>query len=96
MKRWLIARGVPATAVIVDNQGIDTMATARNTSALMGRHDFDTVIVVSQYFHISRTRLAFSKVGVTDVGSAHPDYFEWRDLYSLAREIPGYASYLMR
>lgn len=96
MKHWLVARGVPATAVIVDDQGVDTMATARNTAALMARHDFDTVIVVSQYFHISRTRLAFSKAGLTDVGTAHPDYFEWRDLYSLAREIPGYASYLVR
>lgn len=96
MKHWLVANGVPAPAVIVDDAGVDTMATARNTAALMVTHDFDNVIVVSQYFHVSRTRLAFRKAGLPDVGSAHPDYFEWRDLYSLAREIPGYASYLIR
>ena len=95
MMRWLVARGVPASAVIIDNQGVDTKATARNTAALMAAHDFDSAIVVSQYFHISRTRLAFHKAGLPDVGSAHPDYFEWRDLYSIAREIPGYASYLI-
>jgi vancomycin permeability regulator SanA len=95
MKRWLVARGVPDAAVIVDDQGVDTRATARNTVALMRTHDLHTVIVVSQYFHIPRTRLAFAQEGLSGVGSAHPDYFEARDLYSIAREVPGYARYLL-
>ena len=95
MKRWLVAHGVPASAVIVDDQGVDTRATARNTAALMARHDFDSVIIFSQYFHISRTRLAFRQAGMPEAGSAHPDYFEMRDLYSIAREVPGYARYLI-
>jgi len=95
MKRWLISKGVPETAIIVDDQGVDTRATARNTSVLMHAHNLHSVIIVSQYFHISRTKLAFSQEGLTGVGSAHPNYFEARDLYSLAREIPGYAGYLL-
>jgi vancomycin permeability regulator SanA len=96
MKRWLVERGVPEGAVIVDDQGVDTRATAHNAAALMRAHDLHSAIVVSQYFHIPRTKLAFAQEGLPGVGSAHPDYFEARDLYSLAREIPGYASYLMR
>ena len=96
MKQWLVARGVPETAVIVDDLGVDTGATARNTAVLMRARGLRSVIVVSQYFHISRTRLAFAKAGLDDVGSAHPAYFEARDLYSIAREIPGYAGYLLR
>ncbi|RZJ29064.1 MAG: YdcF family protein [Brevundimonas sp.] len=94
MKRWLVARGVPDHAIIVDDQGVDTRATARNAAVLMRTHDLHSAIVVSQYFHIPRTKLAFAQEGLPGVGSAHPDYFEPRDLYSLAREIPGYASYL--
>jgi vancomycin permeability regulator SanA len=96
MKRWLVERGVPATAVIVDDHGVDTRATARNAAALMRAHDLHSAIVVSQYFHIPRTKLAFAQEGLPGVGSAHPDYFEPRDLYSLAREIPGYARYRLR
>ncbi|HYC98928.1 YdcF family protein [Brevundimonas sp.] len=95
MKRWLVARGVPATAIIVDDLGVDTMATARNAAGILRARDLHTAIVVSQYFHISRTRLAFAKQGLPGVGSAHPDWFESRDLYSIAREVPGYAKYLL-
>jgi len=94
MKHWLVSQGVPEAAVIVDDQGVDTRATARNAAALMRAHDLHSAIVVSQYFHIPRTKLAFAQEGLPGVGSAHPDYFEFRDLYALAREIPGYASYL--
>ncbi|MGV9009826.1 YdcF family protein [Brevundimonas sp.] len=96
MKRWLVGQGIPSAAILVDDQGVDTMATARNAAAMMQANGFDSAIVVTQYFHISRTRLAFAKSGLPDVGSAHPDYFQMRDLYSIAREIPGYASYLLK
>lgn len=95
MKRWLVAQGVPDAAVIVDDQGVDTSATARNAAALMQTHNLRSAIVVSQYFHIPRTKLAFAQEGIPGVGSAHPDYFELRDLYSVAREVPGYARYLL-
>ena len=96
MKRWLVSQGVPEAAIIVDDQGVDTRATARNAAALMRANDLHSAIVVSQYFHIPRTKLAFAQEGLPGVGSAHPDYFEMRDLYSIAREIPGYASYLLK
>lgn len=96
MKDWLVGQGVPPAAILVDDQGVDTMATARNAAAIMQANRFDSAVVVTQYFHISRTRLAFAKNDLPDVGSAHPDYFEMRDLYSIAREIPGYASYLLK
>lgn len=96
MKRWLVSKGVPDAAIIVDDQGVDTRATARNATALMRAHDLHSAIVVSQYFHIPRTRLAFAQEGQRGLGSAHPDYFELRDLYAIAREVPGYASYLLR
>lgn len=95
MKRYLVGKGVPASAVIVDNQGVDTRATARNAAAVMKARDLHTAIVVSQYFHIPRTRLAFRQAGVVGVGTAHPDYFELRDAWSIAREVPAYASYLL-
>ena len=95
MKRYLIAQGVSPVSIIVDNRGVDTWATARNSRAIMRAHGFKRAIVVSQYFHIARTRLAFRKHGLA-VGGAHARFFELRDLYSIARELPAYVKYALR
>jgi uncharacterized SAM-binding protein YcdF (DUF218 family) len=96
MKAYLVARGVPAGAVITDNKGVNTWATAQNASALMRAKGWRSCLVVSQYFHISRSRLALRRQGVRDIRTAHARYFALRDLYSIPREVAGYRSYLMR
>lgn len=95
MKRYLVSKGVPASAVLVDNAGVDTWATARNATAIMRANDLRGAVVVSQHFHIARTRLAFRKQGI-EAGGAHARFFELRDLYSTAREVPAYAQYALR
>jgi vancomycin permeability regulator SanA len=43
--------------------------------------------VVTQFFHITRSRYALQRAGIDTVYSAHASYFEARDVYSLAREV---------
>lgn len=95
MKRYLLSKGLPDADVLVDNAGVDTWATARNATAMMRANDLRSAIVVSQHFHIARTRLAFRKHGLA-TGGAHARFFELRDLYSTAREVPAYAQYALR
>ncbi|MTI68384.1 MAG: YdcF family protein, partial [Firmicutes bacterium] len=45
--------------------------------------------------HITRTKLAFEKVGIDKVYTAHAKIFEIRDLYSLTREFFAYYKYLV-
>ena len=92
----LIAMQVPASHIIIDNKGVDTLSTAKNARSFMVAKKLTTAIVVSQYFHIARTKLALYKTGITQVGNAHADYVEWRDIYALAREVIAYLSYLQR
>lgn len=96
MKAWLVARKVPAEAILVDSQGVNTWATAVNSAALMRRHGFTSATVITQYFHIPRARMALRRQGFTDVRTAHARFFEWRDAYSTAREVIGFAPYLFR
>lgn len=96
MKQYLVEAGVPADRVHADALGLDTFATARNARALMAARGWGSALVVSQYFHVPRCRLALRRVGVGDVSSAHADYFELRDLYSTCREVAAYAYYLVR
>ncbi len=95
MARYLIERGIPSQQVILDNEGVDTDATAKNAADLMRAQGYQSAIVVSQWFHIPRAKLAMSKHGIK-AGGAHPDWFEMRDTYSAIRELPAYLAYTLR
>jgi vancomycin permeability regulator SanA len=77
---------LPAQAVLLDEHGNTTRDTAKNSLALMQARGLTSATVVTQYFHITRSRLALRQAGVSTVRTAHPDFFELRDLYALARE----------
>ncbi|WP_026478568.1 YdcF family protein [Alkaliphilus transvaalensis] len=94
MKNYLVRKGVLIDDVIEDNEGYNSMLTAINSKSIMEDFGFESVMVISQYFHISRTKLAFKKVGVEKVYSAHGRIFEIRDFYSIFREVIGYYKYL--
>lgn len=93
MAAYLVAQGVPAAAVLTDHAGVDTAATARNVAKMAAQPPVKSVLVATQYFHVPRTRLALQRAGVQVVGNVHARYAEWRDAYSLAREVLGYAAY---
>lgn len=90
MKEFLIRNGIPESSVIVDNNGNTTRATVDNTLQLRRKLDFHSLIVVSQYFHVTRTKKLFKNKGFRHVSSVSPNYFEWRDMYSIVREFPAY------
>ena len=96
MARYLQSRGVLASAIIEDNQGWTTDATARNAAQLMHAHGWKTAMVATQYFHVPRFQLALERSGITVSGTVHAPYFELRDVYSVPRETVGYAVYFMR
>jgi vancomycin permeability regulator SanA len=96
MRDYLVERGIPVEAITVDSRGITTAATAINTRAILQQHDWHSVLVVTQYFHVSRSVLAMRRCGISNVYSAGARYFEWRDLYSIPRELAGYISYLFK
>jgi vancomycin permeability regulator SanA len=90
MKDFLINRKVPDSVIIVDNLGNNTLATVQNTIKLKDSLQFKNLIVVSQYFHLTRTKMLFRKQGFQNVDSVSPKYFEIRDFYSLFREFVAY------
>lgn len=90
MKEFLIQKGVPDSLIIVDNFGNNTRLTVVNTLKLRSKEKFNSIIVVSQYFHVTRTKKLFEDEGFENISSVSPNYFEWRDVYSIVREFPAY------
>lgn len=93
MAAYLIDKGVSEADIVIDDDGNTTFLTGLNFKKL--NPGSETVIVITQFYHISRAKLALRKAGVKNVGGASPNYFETRDVYSLFREFFGYYKYLI-
>ena len=96
MAEYLEKLGIPAGHIFVDKQGFDTYGSAKNLAKIMREERFQSVIFVSQYYHMSRIRLALNRVGIEKAFDVHADIAEWRDLYSIPREFFGFYYYLVR
>ena len=96
MRQYLTSRGIPENCIRVDSIGNTTALTAKNAAQIMRQNNWQSAMIISQYFHISRTRLAFAHYGVNPIYAAHANYFEMRDFYSIFREVIGYFSYILR
>ena len=96
MRDYLLARGVPAGALVTASSDADTVSAARFTAAWLAAHGGKSAIAVSQYFHLPRARLTLSRTGINRVGTARGDYWEWRDLYFVPREVATFWTYFFR
>lgn len=96
MRAWLLKQGVPDSAIVTDPAGRNTWATAAFVKRWLDQRGGSRVVAVSQYFHLTRTRLALRRHGVAWVGSSPARILEWRDLYSLPRDTWGLFVYAFR
>lgn len=96
MERWLVEHGVPAGAIVEDPHGDNTRASARHARDWLAAHGQRSVVVVSQYFHLPRARLAVRQEGLVDAGGIYARQLFLRDAYSSLREVLGYVAYGMR
>jgi vancomycin permeability regulator SanA len=89
-------KAVPRELIVLDETGSNTRATARNSAALMAERSMRSAVVVTRYFHITRSRWALKRAGIQAITSAHAHFFEMRDIYSVAREVIALPVYLLR
>lgn len=96
MRTWLLAHGVPDSAIVADSLGRTSALTAKDAAAFMKGRGFKDATVVTQYFHIARATLACQQAGIDVTGAAMAPLYEWRDLYSLGRELVAIPVYAVR
>ncbi len=95
MTRMAVGLGVPASAISTDLHGLNTAATVHNTRAdLAGRK----VIVVSEFYHLPRIKLAYRSVGVEVFTVPAQPTTLTRALApaSVLREVPAFWAYTAR
>ncbi|MDA1195810.1 MAG: YdcF family protein [Planctomycetota bacterium] len=94
----LIARdaGVPADALVFDEEGVDTRATVANTRALAQARGWKRVLMVSHDYHLARLSLASQQAGLRacTVPAAEPKRLHAKPWF-VVRELAAYAAYLL-
>jgi vancomycin permeability regulator SanA len=96
MRTYLEAAGLPHESIYEDSNGKTTWDTAQDTANFMQQHRLQSALIISQYFHLPRCRLAFAKQGIAPLYWSHAPFWSVRDLYSVPREVIGYADYYLR
>ena len=94
MDHYLTAHGVPFNAIIEDNAGINTNATAHDVAAIMQARGLHSCMIVSHYYHITRAKLALKHAGVTTLSQGHAGSLNPGDIYFIGREVVGVYDYL--
>lgn len=95
MKQRAIELGVPAEAISLDLNGVNTAATVRNTRAT---HAGSRVIAVSEFYHLPRIKMAYAAAGMDVITvPAHARHWarNW-PVRNIVREVPAFWLYLGR
>lgn len=95
MKQYLVARGVPADRIIEDDDGWNTYLTAKDFLPVADSLHLSSAIVVSSFYHITRSKYIIRKLGFHQVYGAASQVFYWNDLVGLPRDAVAFYKYLM-
>ena len=95
MKQYLVAHGIPADRIIEDNRGLNTYLSARDLLPVADSLHARSVIVVTSFYHITRSKYIIRHVGFRNVhGVASRDFF-WNDLFGLPRDAAAFYECLL-
>jgi uncharacterized SAM-binding protein YcdF (DUF218 family) len=73
-RSYLMVRGVPSDAVIVETAGESTVESTTMAAEIMRRMGLHSAIVVSDGYHIYRVKRMLESRGMTAYGSPRPDH----------------------
>lgn len=63
MQQMALELGVPADAVLLDPDGLNTQATVDNTTAIFDRLGIKRVLAVSHFYHLPRIKMTYQRAG---------------------------------
>jgi uncharacterized SAM-binding protein YcdF (DUF218 family) len=97
MRRYAIEHGVPAEAIVMDPDGLNTAATATNTRYLLDDLGARRVLAVSHFYHLPRVKLSLQREGITTYTvPAEERYTLTKMPLLIAREVAAWWAYYLR
>lgn len=97
MRDRAVERGVPASAITVDSQGLNTESTVTNTVHLFDAQGFDRVLAVSNAYHLPRIKLEYRRQGLEVFTVPAEETRRIKETpYLWLREVPAFWVYYLR
>ena len=89
---YLVTRGVPSEAIIVEREGESTVYSIAAAAEIMRRMGLKSCIVVSDGYHIFRVKKMLESRGITAYGSpwSTRSADHWRERWLYVRQAIGY------
>jgi vancomycin permeability regulator SanA len=94
--KYLESHGVPASAIIEDHGQGDLPGTALNVVEIMKSRRFHSVMVVSDYYYVTRMKLMLYHDGVTEIEKAHVGKLQKADATMIGSEMVAIYQYIYR
>ena len=97
MKRMALQLGVKPDDILLDENGLNTQATVKNSAAVFSSLHASRILVVSHFYHLPRIKLAYQRAG-WDVYTvpARESYLLRQMPYNMVREIAALWVYYLR
>ena len=93
MTKYLEEHHVPSSAIIEDSGAADSAEMAHDVSELMKAHEFSSVMIVSDYYRMSRIKFALLHAGVSNIAKTHAGSAQLDDAWPIAREVGALYAY---
>jgi len=91
-RNYLMSKGVPGEAIILEDEGETTVHSSVAVAEIMTRMSLNSCILVSDGYHIFRAKRILESRGIKVYGSPRAIKGEtsWRDWWLYARQAVGY------
>ena len=91
-RAYLVERGIPSEAILVESEGESTMYSTAVAAEMMRRMGLKSCIVVSDGYHIFRVKKMLEFRGLSVYGSPRPSMPKgtWREEWLFVRQTVGY------
>ena len=99
MRQVAMEAGVPAAQILIEQQATSTLESAIYCTRIIRQHGWSTALIVTDYYHLPLTLLAFQSFGLQVSGSAAGSRYVsrrwWKAWYAWGREVVAYGWYLL-
>lgn len=95
-RNFLVARGVPSEAIVMEDESSSTTETVLNVAEIMRRNGERSAVVVSDGYHLFRIKQLFAEKGIQTFGSPRAEKFEtsfWFRFRATMHEVLGYIAW---
>lgn len=96
MRNYLVKNGVDTSVIIVDNKGNNTYLTAVHLAELSRHNEFPSVVAVTSFYHVTRTKWITNQLYKGKVSGACSSFSNWGDWYGITREFFACYKYFLK